>query len=375
MLPTVQRRPPALSPPAPIVHPATPYDGPETRLHSLFHAIDKCLALSAIPDALHSLLCSAFFDPRIPCTFLSAASLGITHALSLHTQPDHLTLLTALSRKAPHLVLPWDSLVVNGLAYPLLRIALGMLPCSLSPALESNLPPLCLLAAFWTGTLQSFLQVSYTQNQNHSDSIRIPRVHEFSIAFFCNPDAAVPWSPAPPFGSSMRTNLSLAVSAHCAHNHRPRSYAVFWSLKSGEKQQAGEVLEPRSHRAQIVEYPRCAYSPTTEETKEPLRQPDMQNQSWAATSRLFNWHRAYDGGLWLEDGRMDMEEIRKLQAHSWIKEPWSDDENEPVAEEEEEEEEEESRPGIDRAGVSEWIESLKEQTAKTIEISLEGSCA
>lgn len=46
-------------------------------------------------------------------------------------------------------------------------------------------------------------------------------------------------------------------------------------------------------------------------------------QSWNATSRLFNWHRQHDDGLWLHDGiTTDVEVIRRLQQHPWIVDPF-----------------------------------------------------
>jgi hypothetical protein len=45
-------------------------------------------------------------------------------------------------------------------------------------------------------------------------------------------------------------------------------------------------------------------------------------QSWDATSRLFNWHRSDDDGLWLDDGNEDIEAIRRVQLHPWIVDPW-----------------------------------------------------
>jgi hypothetical protein len=49
-------------------------------------------------------------------------------------------------------------------------------------------------------------------------------------------------------------------------------------------------------------------------------------QSWEATSRLFNWHAGIEDGLWLDDGNAtDAEAIRKLQQHPWIADPYAED--------------------------------------------------
>lgn len=46
---------------------------------------------------------------------------------------------------------------------------------------------------------------------------------------------------------------------------------------------------------------------------------DADEQSRRATSKLFNWHRASDGGLWLDDdGNTGTDDIRRLQQPLWI---------------------------------------------------------
>ncbi|KAI9933960.1 hypothetical protein MW887_005032 [Aspergillus wentii] len=55
-----------------------------------------------------------------------------------------------------------------------------------------------------------------------------------------------------------------------------------------------------------------------------------EEQSWIATSRLFNWHRYYDDGLWLDDGTHNIEHIRHLLQHPWIVDPFDDDESIPL---------------------------------------------
>ncbi|XHF96688.1 hypothetical protein AWENTII_000308 [Aspergillus wentii] len=51
------------------------------KLSKLFEYLDKYMTLSATQDALESLLCSTFFDPKIPCNLIGAVSLGIEQAL------------------------------------------------------------------------------------------------------------------------------------------------------------------------------------------------------------------------------------------------------------------------------------------------------
>lgn len=60
-------------------------------------------------------------------------------------------------------------------------------------------------------------------------------------------------------------------------------------------------------------------------------------QSWSATSRLYNWHRCYDDGLWLDDGNTDLAQVRLFQQHPWIVEPSRfADQDDPTVEEKKE---------------------------------------
>ncbi|KAJ5917513.1 hypothetical protein N7466_011067 [Penicillium verhagenii] len=60
-------------------------------------------------------------------------------------------------------------------------------------------------------------------------------------------------------------------------------------------------------------------------------------QSWSATSCLYNWHRRYDDWLWLDDGNTSEKEVRLFQQHSWIVDPFhlSEQYDPPVAEKKE----------------------------------------
>ena len=76
------------------------------------------------------------------------------------------------------------------------------------------------------------------------------------------------------------------------------------------------------------------------------------NQSACFTSRLFNWHRQHDDGLWLDDGITDdFDVIRQLQKHPWIIDQFNDGgRNSPIDEKE--------RSGLDRETVLDWIHQI-----------------
>lgn len=66
----------------------------------------------------------------------------------------------------------------------------------------------------------------------------ISRANEFQASYFCRSDISVPWSPAPPFGTTTVENLSLA------HQHRPVSWILCWILDSGERIPASKNHQP-----------------------------------------------------------------------------------------------------------------------------------
>lgn len=192
----------------------------DVRFEGLYRSIDKCMSISCTQDAFDSLLCSAFFDPEVPCNLVGAVSLGIAKAL-LQVDADYRRLIRAISERAPHLSLLWLAVAYNGQAKHILDMALQMLP------------PICLVAGIWTNTIQSFLQVSYSPAGTMENSVL--RSCEFSTSYFCRPQASAPWSPAPPFGSTRINNLSLEIKEHYGHEHKLLWWRTCWNLISGEK--------------------------------------------------------------------------------------------------------------------------------------------
>jgi hypothetical protein len=221
MLTSRNTPPPKLPPPLTIFRPPIRCPHKDTIFHQLFQSIDKCISLSSTQDALDSLLCSAFFDPCTPCNIVGAASLGVRKALLTPDKVDNQRLLSAITCQKPYLSLLWAAVICNDQVTSLLNMTL------------SRLPPLCLVAAFWTSTVQSFLQMSYCLDGAAEPFI--PRADEFQTSYFCRSHASLPWSPVPPFGKTTIENLSLEVRAHLSHQHRPRSWMIYWILDSGTK--------------------------------------------------------------------------------------------------------------------------------------------
>jgi hypothetical protein len=200
--------------------------------------------LSSTQDALNSLLCSAFFDPSIPCNLIGAYSSGIKKAFcpskasSPYSDLDFQRFSYAIMDLAPHLSLLWVSVICTSQAESFTRLAL------------SRLAPLCLPAAFWTDTIQSFLQVLYLSDTLGESNIC--RATEFQISYYCRTETSVPWTPSPPFGLTLVDNLSLDVKEHLEHEHRPRAWRIDWILKSGLRIPASPQHKVNIHVCEIA---------------------------------------------------------------------------------------------------------------------------
>ncbi|RAH48119.1 uncharacterized protein BO95DRAFT_480502 [Aspergillus brunneoviolaceus CBS 621.78] len=310
-----------------------------TIYEKLFRSIDQCMFLSTTGEAIDSLSCSVFFDPSVPCNLLGAGSLGIIEALSptdtmskrqLHTEHkpcddlrpfidkiDKQQLLNAIMYVKPYLGLFWAAAIYTNQVMPLLRWSL------------SGIPILCLPAAYWTNTYQSFLQMNYRSAS--SKELLSTRVDEFQTSHFCLSNTSSlpwPWSPAPPFGSTPVTNLSLEAREHLPHMHRPRSWQIYWILESEQRIPASSKHDFESSEVHTMNYFGCAGN--SDELPHPLRSL-AEGQSGNGTRRLFCWQRHHEGAIWLDDGAGDVDAIRCMQIHPWIKDPWNNNDF-PVSE-------------------------------------------
>ncbi|PLN84980.1 hypothetical protein BDW42DRAFT_198856 [Aspergillus taichungensis] len=256
-------------------------------LYDLLDTVDKCMALSSTQDALDSLACSALFDPSVPCNLMGAASLGVEQALSTGNEIDNRKLLQAITHTQPHLSLFWAAIVRSDL-------------------------------------------ISYQSHGSDLEKAVVPRVHEFQTSFYCRPDTSVPWSPTPPFGQTLVKNLSLDVRTHFEHMHTPLSWAICYILESGEKVPASEQFPVRHFQVSSMCHSCLVKDP---EDLPYMDQNAADEQSGMATSRLFNWHRSYDDGIWLDDGTRDIDQIRQLQNHAWIVDQFQESERDEAIKE------------------------------------------
>ena len=90
----------------------------------LFECVDRCITLSCCDDGITSLLCSAFFEPRVPCNLVGAHLLGIRKAIeSVKSEPWIITRL--MVEQKPRISSLWPAAFWTGHASRCLDSALG----------------------------------------------------------------------------------------------------------------------------------------------------------------------------------------------------------------------------------------------------------
>jgi hypothetical protein len=200
----------------------------------LFKLIDNGMTLSCTSAGVESLLCSAFFDPHIPCNLVGANDLGILKALGPFEEGFEL-LASAISTLHPKLALLWVANMWTCQARQIIKSALQAMPLSST------------VIAAWTGLYQSSLHVQYRPLEK--DSLLINRTHEFSTTLFVRADVNVMQVRAPPFGSTMKENTSIEVRTHLDHDHKLRQMRRMLIIPTGE---AVLVEPPRTLECPLI---------------------------------------------------------------------------------------------------------------------------
>ena len=204
----------------------------------LFGCLNSCITLSCNPEGIYSLLCSGFFDPKVPCNLAGAYLLGINDALE-PVKNDPKTLAHLMVRQSPKISPLWLAAIWSGRASKILASATG------------GLPPINFPVASWTGTQQSFIQIGYPSVGDQADTI--PRACEYSVIYFVKPNPGIPFTPSPPFGEAPIWNISLEVNAHLRHDHKPLESRTYWILENSEQLPAQEeFMQMPCHNARLL---------------------------------------------------------------------------------------------------------------------------
>jgi len=205
----------------------------ENYYKSLYGCVSRCITLSCCDEGIASLLCSGFFEPKVPCNLIGAHFLGVRKAIEpVKSNPKVFARL--MVRQNPIASSLWLAAIWTGQSSKFLDSALG------------GMPPISLPVASWTAALQSFIQVGYHSTSNRDGFI--PRAQEFSAIYFVRSDAIIPFTPSPPFGEIAASDISLDIRRHLLHDHKPMQSTTYWIFETGE-------LQPAQKKPKSIDYP------------------------------------------------------------------------------------------------------------------------
>ena len=344
-----------LEAPRAMFEPGPSTEARHSRYGRLLNSIDKSMSLSCSLHGIESLLGSAFFDPKIPCTLLGAHRMAIHNAVGI-AEGNFTKFAQCIARKNPEIAVLWLAAVWGGRAGAVFDLV------------YSGLPPINFLVAAWTGSIQSFLQARYHLISNRPDVIT--RAFEFSTCYFARPEVNNPRVSPPPFGSSMVSSTGLEVRKHLLHDHHPRRVRMRLISASGEMLPTSEPWVTIPHTEVTLQQP-----PDNENVIPPeVRVLESQNgflthrysardrldadyMSAESTEYLFGWHAIWDEGLWLATHPEDpVEAVRKHQSHPWLKAWWFDEESD--TEDGDQDKDSATRRAADKSEIMRWCEGV-----------------
>ena len=187
---------------------------------NLFDSIDSAITLSCTDEGIESILCSVFFEPDVPCNLVGAQLCGVKSAIQSINNNPQLTALLMVER-SPKVFPLWAAATWIDETSKVFEYTI------------KSLPPISVPVAFWTDTLQSFVQATYTSITDRPGLVS--RAREYGTSFLVNPEFILPHTPSPPFGETTISNVSLEVRRHLNHDHRPIQFSTYWTLKGGKK--------------------------------------------------------------------------------------------------------------------------------------------
>ena len=188
---------PIVSPPSAAPEDVYRSSGTDEKFYKrLFKSLSRCITLSCCDEGITSLLCIAFFEPRVSCNLIGAHVSGVRKAIE-PARSDAKVFARLVVRQNPKTSALWLAAMWTDQADRLLNCAFG------------GTPPISLPVASWTGDLQSFVQAKYYSISNRDRFV--PRAEEFSTIYLVHPDARIPFTPSPPFGETAILNTSLKI--------------------------------------------------------------------------------------------------------------------------------------------------------------------
>lgn len=188
------------------------------------------MALSCTSGLVASCLLASFWEPGIPCNLASQWLTPMREAASpfIHSKNIH-PIIIAMSQHRPNIASLWLGSAITGLLPRVFEVS------------RSFLPTVCLEAAVWTSSPQSFMDPQYHRIapvRNIDGIDMIPREDEFRLLFITDADSQEygnpPLSPYPPFGLVNVQSTSLGVRLHLPCDHRPEYHSWEWVCENGK---------------------------------------------------------------------------------------------------------------------------------------------
>ena len=234
-------------PPLAATEGATCYSGVDEKYYKrLSKCLSRCITLSCCDEGIASLLCSAFFEPKVPCNLIGAHLSGVRKAIE-PARSDSKVFARLMARKNPKISALWLAAIWTGHAGKLLDSALG------------GMPPISLPVASWTGALQSFIQAGYYSISNRDGFV--PPAEDFSVIYLVYPNATIPFTPSPPFGEIAISDISLEARMYLLHDHKMMESTTYWIFEA-------EQLHPAQGKSEIVERPIFSLPPIVRASNE-----------------------------------------------------------------------------------------------------------
>ncbi|KAM5470373.1 hypothetical protein MferCBS49748_002546 [Microsporum ferrugineum] len=193
------------------------------------------MSLSAIPGVISSCLFSSFWEPGIPCNLVSEWLHTPLQEImpSLVGEKKHQIIVRMLAARSPNIAPLLLGSMITGMLHRIPEVY------------KSFIPPICLEAAVWSSSSQSFMDPTFHRMPNLQRSLIykkiIPREDEFRLLYITDFESldygALPLSPYPPFGYVEFGDTALGVQLHVSCGHSLiYSHWVWRGQKQGEAQ-------------------------------------------------------------------------------------------------------------------------------------------
>ena len=94
-----------------------------------------------------------------------------------------------------------------------------------------ELSPINLLIAFWTETIQFFIQITYRIETKHLDCIS--RAHEFALVYLTRSDiVTLLFTATSSFDKTSINNIIVKIKSHLEHDHKLDEVKLYWQNDS-----------------------------------------------------------------------------------------------------------------------------------------------